>query len=629
MCGIIGTFCPFSDPELDGRLDAGLGALRHRGPDDCGLERFTLPYGALALGHTRLSIIDLSPGGHQPMRSADGRYWIVFNGEIYNYKELRKELTALGHRFRSESDTEVLLETWVRWGVDCLPRLIGMFAFAVYDSHDQTLTLARDPFGIKPLFYSNSPDCFAFASEVPALLALKDSCPLLDWQRSYDYLAFGDYDTDEGTFIKGVLHLPPGHVCTLDLQTSVLSTPAPWFQPCVEQTSRMSFSEAADRLRDLFLESIRLHLRSDVPLGVGLSGGIDSSAVVGCIRKLEPRIPIHTFSFVARGSDVSEEEWVDKVNRYVGARPHKVFVSADDLVQDLDDVIRTQGEPFGTTSIYAQYRVYKMAREHGVVVVLDGQGADELLAGYQGYPGHRMRSLIESREFVRAWRFVHEWSQWPGRNRWVPWLSYGSQIAPRWAIGAARRLKGRNERSSWLKTGVLREAGVRLEWPRTTMRGNAARRRLSEALANDAFRKGLPPLLRHGDRNSMRFSLESRVPFLTLPLAQFVLSLPESYLISDEGETKSVFRKAMRGIVPDATLDRKDKIGFATPELDWLTAIAGRIRAWLCEPVDIPFLDQGAIVSFYDEVISRKRPFTFQVWRWLNFIRWVTLTGVR
>lgn len=594
----------------------------HRGPNAQALETYLLADGALYLGHARLSIIDLTEAGLQPMHSADGQFTITFNGEIYNYRELRQELKALGRKFSSDSDTEVLLAAWATWGRACLSRLVGMFAFAVLDRETSTLTCVRDVFGIKPFFYAKEGDDFLFASEVPALVALKSSKAQLNWQRAYDYLVHGDYDSGPATFFDGISHLPPGHLFVVDLVRRSVGAAERWWTPQITERKDIGFKEAADRVRENFLQSIRLHLRSDVPLGAALSGGVDSSAVVCAMRHVEPDLPIHTFSYIAPGSSANEERWADLVCRRVGAISHKVHVTPHELVRDLDDMIRIQGEPFGSTTIYAQYRVYQLAREHGITVTLDGQGADEMLAGYDGYPGRRMRSLLETGHWIETVRFLNNWSKWPDRSRLQGFKLTIAEMTDGALYQTLRRLSGRAPLPPWINGDVLVEGGVSLRHPRQRPELDVRGRRVMAELAHSLTKRGLASLLRHGDRNSMRFSVESRVPFLTLEQAELLLSLPEHYLISRKGETKSVFRAAMRGIVPDAILDRKDKIGFQTPEQLWLTSMAGTVREWLRADIGLPFLDQAEILREFEDIISGRKAFSWQVWRWINFIRW-------
>lgn len=626
MCGIVGGFWPESEAEkIKDRMHQALALMRHRGPDDQGFDLHAPSHGLTALGHTRLSIIDISSAGHQPMHSGNGRYTIVFNGEIYNYRELREEMKGLGAVFTSDSDTEVLLEAWALWGTACLPRLTGMFAFVVYDRKDNTLTCVRDAFGIKPLFYEKEEGHFLFASELPALLALRQTPTRPNWQRCYDYLVHGDYDSAEASFIEGIQHLMPGHLLTISLKTPMNNAPMCWWKPELRPLNLLDFNQASEALRALFLDNVRLHLRSDVPLGVALSGGIDSSAVVCAIRHLEPDMEIHTFSYIAGENQVSEASWIDRVNGFVNARSHTVTPTQENLAQDLDAMIRAQGEPFNSTSIYAQYRVFQLAREHGVTVTLDGQGADELLAGYAGYPGYRIRSLVENGQFLAAHHFTRNWSQWPGRSYGLGLMLFGRLMVPDALYATARKLYGRDAAPSWLKADLLQEAGVRLCEHRLALSPEGRGQRVREHLTTTLQHRCLPALLRHGDRNAMRFSVESRVPFLTIPMAEFLLSLPESYLISHEGQTKSLFRAAMRGLVPDEILDRKDKIGFETPEKKWLMAMQPTIRRWLEDAPDIPFIDKKNLFLRFDAVMAGKKNFDWQTWRWINFVRWYQL----
>lgn len=621
MCGILGTFSNVLLPDHDLRLKRAIKTLQRRGPDDCGLETLKGASGTMSLGHTRLSIIDTSSGGHQPMYSEDGRLALVFNGEIYNYQELRSELQQQGVMFRTQSDSEVLLQAWANWGDSCLPRLIGMFAFALFDRETEALTCVRDPFGIKPFFYSWDQATFLFASELPAIKALRSTGPALNLQRAYDYLVLGDYDTTEQSFVRDVFHLMPGHLLRVRMGQGE-AQPVRWWQPRVVPVQKLSFGDAAVALREKLLESVRLHLRSDVALGAALSGGLDSSTIVCAMRHVEPDLPIHTFSYIARGSAVSEEHWVDRINAHVGAIGHKVEVAPKDLVADLDDMIVAQGEPFGSTSIYAQYRVYKLARDHGVTVTLDGQGADELLAGYRGYPGQRVHSLLDERRYGNAWSFLRDWSRWPDRKFRAGLRAVAAATMDGPIRDGLIRLFGPRLPPAWLDAGVLQEEGVRLRFRRERSPYDQPGRRLVSELAHCVTRRGLPSLLRHGDRNSMRFSVESRVPFLTAGLADFLLTLPEDYLISPQGETKRILRAAMRGIVPEDVLDRRDKIGFSTPEKIWLQQIAPQVRDWLGADLGLDFLHRDAMLKEFDGLLAGTAPFSWQAWRWINFTRW-------
>lgn len=275
MCGILGGYINSSYQESEHKIKQGLFELRHRGPNDSGYEMYPLEQGQCFLGHTRLSIIDLSTDGHQPMVSHDRRYKIVFNGEIYNYKELRQELIKLGFIFKTQTDTEVLLTMWQHLGEKCLVKLKGMFAFAVFDSQDNTLTCVRDAFGIKPFFYTFESGSFLFASEIRGLRALKTQALALNIQRAYDYLVHGVYDSNDQTFYQGIHHLLPATIMKVSMtDSSKLNVQfKTWWKPNIDQSTNVSFDEAKELVRNQFLENVKLHLRSDVPVAAALSGG--------------------------------------------------------------------------------------------------------------------------------------------------------------------------------------------------------------------------------------------------------------------------------------------------------------------------------------------------------------------
>lgn len=623
MCGILGHFSEEGgDPQVLTRFNGALHSLDHRGPDDHGVERIQMDSGMLLLGHTRLSIIDLTSGGHQPMQTVDGRFVLVFNGEIYNYKELRAELIQLGYRFVTESDTEVLLTAWSHWQLDCIEKLNGMFAFAVLDRQLGKLVLVRDAFGIKPLYYSKTATHFAFASELPALIKLNPGSVALNYQRAYDYLVLGIYDDQSETLFSGVSSLQPGHWIEFDLQTGSLREPVRWWWPSIAERTDLTFEQAAEQFRELFLDSIRLHLRSDVPLGAALSGGLDSSAIVCAMRYVEPDLPIHTFSFVGGKGNQNEEAWADLVNQHVQARAFKTSFTGENLLTDLDDLIIAQGEPFASTSIYAQYQVFKLARENGITVTLDGQGADECLAGYSGYPHARVQSFLDRRQYWKLIGFGRKWAEWPGRNFKQFAQIAAKQMCPDFLVAPLKQWRGRYSMPAWVNSKVVDDKKVDRVIPGLAATDDSHGRGLADALRNALTVRGLQALLRHGDRNSMRFSIESRVPFLSKPLVEFLLTLPESYLLSPAGETKRILRRSMRGIAPQSVLDRRDKIGFRTPELDWLTGLDS--RSWLNRDIlsRIPLLKEDEVVKTVESQLQGKQRYQPTTWRLLNFCRW-------
>jgi asparagine synthase (glutamine-hydrolysing) len=640
MCGIAGVVGAVGPSELR-RVPEVLRRLHHRGPDDQGClqygggrvrcaEEWRAPEAPVAavLLHRRLSILDVTKSGWQPMSTPDGRYWIAYNGEIYNYLELREELQRLGHSFRTRTDTEVLLAAYAEWGKAALTRFVGMFAFALLDTERETLLLARDFFGIKPLYYIAGDESLAFASEVKALLAFGDAAPQADAARTYIYLRYGICDDGNSTILSCVQQLPAAHYIEVPLiapssaaQRVTMKDPQPvrFWQPTSDVID-ISFDEASARLRELFLESVTMHLRSDVRVGAALSGGIDSSAVVGAMRHVAPQADLHCFSYVADDGSISEERWIDVAARSGGANLHKVGPRSEDLQEDLTALTYAQDYPFGSTSIYAQFCVFRAAREAGVTVMLDGQGADEILAGYRFFMSARLASLVRQRSWKEALDFVSQCARWPGVSKSWLLLRAADYLLPPRLQNPLRTIIGKDLTPGWMEGRWFRARGI----APGTLNGTHTDHVLHEALLRTLTHTTLPGLLRYEDRNSMAFSIESRVPFLTPQLVQFVLNLPEKYIVARDGTSKAVFRAAMRGLVPDEILDRRDKIGFATPENRWLRQLAPWVDRVLSSDVarQLPCVNVERMCEQWGEIRNERSAFSPYVWRWLNLIQW-------
>ncbi len=630
MCGIGGVV------TLDGRADPDTLAsfhrsLHHRGPDDHGwlawnrgdsistgrFPRLPTPSDVL-LVHNRLSIIDLSPTGHQPMSTPDGRLHLIFNGEIYNYVELRAELEA-SYRFVGTSDTEVLLAAWAAWGPTSLDRLRGMFAFAVLDTLEQRLWLVRDPFGIKPLYFTRRRGSFWFASEIPALIDAGATTRRINPQGLYDFLHSGRVDHDGTTMLEGVNQLRPAQVASLTLDgSSPTITTSTYWSPPMNRIDR-PFDEVVDDIRDRFRHSIRTHLRSDVPVGCALSGGIDSTAIICTMREeLGPDAEIHAFSYVAEDLRYDEERWIDMAAERSGAIVHKVRISPDDLVEDAIDLIRSQGEPFGSTSILAQRCVFKAAKEHGVTVLLDGQGADELFGGYRSYLAGAFADLVRSGRWLKAARLATQVTRMPdvsiGRREIA---RVAAKLLPERSSEALLDRAGFGKFPPWMDREWFIDRGV--DGTATTRPAG-----LDDTLAEAFSATSLPSLLRFEDRNSMRWSRESRVPFLEQDFVESVFRAPLSAIVADDGLTKASFRAAMRGTVPDQILDRRDKIGFTTPEDRWMSSTSPWVRSVLESDaaLRIDGLDADRCSAHWGSVLSEAATFDWRVWRWINVILW-------
>ncbi len=641
MCGIAGILGPIQS-DVAAVLESLSASLVHRGPDDLGFLQWDgngtplvgrRPRDArgtlVALIVRRLSIIDLSETGRQPMSSPDGRYHIVFNGEIYNYVELQRELAQLGHVFRGHSDTEVLLHAFSEWGPACVHRLVGMFAYCVLDTRARRLHFARDPFGIKPLYFLHRPTGLAFASEIPTLLALPGFRPRLHPGAVADYLAHGLTDHRPETMVDGVTHLPPAHIATADLaRPTDLSMQRYWSPIGVRHGLPPSFDEASSSIRRQLVESVRLHLRSDVPIGIALSGGIDSSTITTLVRHLEPELSLHTFSYVADDPHLSEQRWIDVVARRVGTAPVTVGIDREHLPARLDWLIRAQGEPFGNLGIVAQFAVFEAAARAGIRVVLSGQGADELFAGYGAYVAGRCASLLNHGHLVGALRLASRGAGRPGSEGLVTTLGRAALPSMPFGLGDRMAWLSGQRAPKWLRKRWFAERGVTMGQGRF---GAPERRSLGSMLRYDLTVAGLPALLRYEDRNSMAVSVESRLPYLTPALADQVLALPESYMIGEDGRlfTKRVLRSAARGLVPDEVLERQDKLGYTTPEASmlvylgpWVKEVLAALPDDLSQPVDAT-----AALGRWAAVMAGAQPVKSD-WRLANFVRWSQLMDV-
>ncbi len=611
-----------------------LNRLQHRGPDDHGWLTYSgkqLRKGKgkppdepteVMLLHRRLSILDLSEGGHQPMTSRDGRYHIVFNGEIYNYVELRNELKGAGLTFHTESDTEVLLAAFDHWGAGCLQRLVGMFAFVILDSEARKLFLARDFFGIKPLYYSKTPSRLAFASEIKVLLELPDIARHVNPQGVFHYMRSGLTDFNEETLFREVHQLPPAHYLEVSLDENRQLQPISYWAIDIDDTEDLTFEEAALQLRQLFLESIELHMRSHVTVGASLSGGMDSSAITMAMHHLAPEgQALHTFSYITDDRATSDERWIDLVSSATSATVHKIRSTPDGFARDMDEFIVAQDEPVGGPSVYAQYLVYRCAKQAGVKVVMDGQGADEIFAGYNEFLVTRFLSLCRNLRFPEALRFYrHALDHQPNLGKSMRRI--GTRMLPRWLQGRVRR------DTDVLNRAWFEQRDIATERPPWAVAAAYTTRTLLHELMS---RTQNPMQLRYGDRNAMAFGVENRVPFLTPQLVEFIFRLPEEHLIGADGARKNVLRAALRGIVPDAVLDRKDKLGFQKPHRSSMIGLRPYVEQVLVNDVanQVSALNLDKVQEQWAEVLSEKSPFDYRAWRWINLIRWAELTNAR
>jgi asparagine synthase (glutamine-hydrolysing) len=631
MCGIAMIAAPHGCEASAIRAMTDL--ARHRGPDDEGYALIGAPGAApeivggpatppeayrssapcaprgpwqhddrrvvAAFGHRRLSIIDVSVLGHQPMSTPDRRYWILYNGEIYNYRELASELAALGYQFTSHCDTEVILAAYAQWGIASLQRLNGMFAFVIYDARTGDVFLARDRFGIKPLYYRFDEDgAFAAASEIKQLTASPGWRPTLNVARASQFLDTGLTDDGDETMFVGVYHVPPGKFCR---------APITQLRPDVAgrlRTERWyelrpapftgSFEAASTRCRELLTGSVQLMLGADVPLGSCLSGGIDSSSIVCLANRTLGAAGVsgsqHTFTAASDDPVIDERGWVADVVKVTGVTPHFITPREDGLESELAAMAWHHDEPVTSTSLFAQWKVFELAAEHRVKVVLDGQGADEAFAGYHSFFGPHLAALVRS-------------------------------IRLRTAIGEFRALRRAHGFTARTAAGAIARAAL----PTTP----ASAVSVSAMSYAQLVRTNLQMLLRFEDRNSMAHSVEARVPYLDHRLVEFALGLPDDYKLFG-GVTKRVLREAMTGILPERIRTRVDKIGFATSEARWLSGQrAPWFRARIAEAVEESNgVVSALLLSRFDAMVAGTRPYDRRAWRAISFGQWLRTFAV-
>ena len=562
MCGILGVVSSTRDSFPV--FERALTMLAHRGPDGAGTwsSRDTRVH----LAHRRLSILDLSERGAQPMSDGSGRFVITYNGELYNYLELRAELQSLGHAFRTGTDTEVLLEAYRAWGEGCLQRFNGMFAFALYDTVEQRLFCARDRYGEKPFLFAAQPDRFAFASEYKALLALPGIAVDYDEFRLLRGLhnASMGLDGDRQTVFNGIQQLLPAEALVLDCRTLTYRIWRYWDLQPNPELAALSEADAIARFRELLTDAVRIRMRSDVPVGSCLSGGLDSSAIVSLIRQqIHPEGEYHTFTGRFPGTAADEWRYAEPVIDASRVTSHVVEPTADGFAAELSDFLWYNELPVGSSSQYAQYCVFRLAKEQGVTVLLDGQGADELLGGYEQYFRFYVHALTERGDTARLQRELPEiqarypLALIPPARGWRDRLPFGLRrwLSHRLGIGT-NLLYG-------LKSDVARRVAEE------NQRGREERfHALTSALYKDSFGMYLTTLLRYGDRNSMAHSREVRLPFCDHRLAELALSLPPQHLMG-EAQTKRLLRESMRGILPEEVRTRWNKQGFRPPQESW------------------------------------------------------------
>lgn len=609
--------------------------VAHRGPDALNWHEEEFELSPIVLGHARLKIFDLSDDANQPFNSSNGRYSLIFNGAIYNYIELRELLEIRGYVFQTQSDTEVLLAAFMQWDAECLPRLMGMFAFVIWDRETGRIFAARDRYGIKPLYFTAEPGKIALASEIKQLLTVKTTPNTLNIEAAYDFLEGGLTDHMQTTLFEGVFHIRGGEYLDI-ICTEIPAHPKviPWH---ILNTHSFTQKNTAELFSGLFEKSIARHLRSDVTVGSCLSGGLDSSSIVLRADKyLEDGFETFTAGF--KNSPLDESSYAQGViAKTKNAQFNSVSPNPTELSNIIENLICVHDEPFGSTGIYAQWCVFKAAKGKNVKVMLDGQGADEILAGYHAAFPIYFADLMATFKWItvfKALRFRHI----QGGDAISEAMSglkillrrFGGQQFKQIYRGLLRR---RRAQGHWLDTALFapifesgRDDIVKAACKREGLSHIGSIRNLCHLMVRST---SLPRLLRFEDRNSMAHSIEARVPFLDNELSDFVLKLPAQFKINN-GETKAVLRTAMSDL-PSSVLNRTDKLGFSTPQDEWLRGDLKKIaKASLTDlhdrfPTILTFKAQTQLLASLESQSFD----TSRLWRVMIFSLWTKLYNIK
>ena len=583
-------------------------AIAHRGPDDQGFFNDDSVY----FGFVRLSIIDLSKSGHQPFISEDERYVMVFNGEIFNYIELREELTSLGHEFRTNTDTEVLLNSFIEWGENCQHKFNGMWSFAIYDKQLNTVFISRDRYGIKPFYYTFIDGDFYFSSEINGILNVDGFDRKPNNKIIFDYLVFNRMEHTNETFFENIYKLPHGHSITFNLNEPKLNLKIKKWYDLRESVFKAEDLENSEEFKNLFFDAVKLRLRSDVPIGVCLSGGLDSSALTSVIIKELNVNNLNTFSAVyGKGYSADESHYI---NLYSDEPGNRFFTTptADSLMSNLNKFVLAHAEPIPSTSPYAQFKVMELAQEK-VKVTLDGQGADELLGGYHYMFAFYFKELLLNFRWIKLGKEVNFYFKNHRNFQPLSYLFFSLLPNKLKVIFGTKIAKDLDE--SFIKENQYK----------STIAENLYNSKTFKDHLLDHFEYKLEHLLKWEDRNSMIHSIEARVPFLDHRLVERTLA-SDKLLHPENGTTKVLLRSAMSGIIPDKIRDRGDKIGFGTPQDEWF-----RTDVWnkfILELINSDSFKSRGIFNvsrvnkIYQEHYNKKRNVANTIWKWIHLELW-------
>ncbi|NKQ41716.1 MAG: asparagine synthase (glutamine-hydrolyzing) [Sulfurovum sp.] len=599
MCGISGIINKNQKQVNEDEIKSINDLITHRGPDDEGFyhER------NFAFGHRRLSILDLSSDGHQPMHYLDERYTITYNGEVYNYLEIRDELKKDGYTFHSDTDTEVVLASYDKWGEECVNRFNGMWAFAIYDKEKDTIFCSRDRFGIKPFYYTEIDGRFIFGSEIKQLLEFY-SQKFVNKNVLMDYLIIGYEDHTNETFFENIFKLEQSHNLTYCLRSNTFKINK--YYSIKKRNLNKNEKDSIDKYRKSLFSAIELRLRSDVKVGTCLSGGLDSSSIASVASKeyqnksASQFTAIHAKSFQQNND---ESKYAQEVSDYCDLDLSIIEPITDEFLENIDEVVYTQEEPFGDSSVFMQYFVMKKAREIGCIVMLDGQGGDETLLGYERYYPAYLKSL----SFLERISGIFS-STKNSKLSLVQLLQYYVYFT-----NAKIRLSRLLKQNSFVKTEYMSMINQKLL-------DQSARSFMDtfELQKLEIFKTQMPHLLRYEDKNSMRNSVETRLPFIDYNVLETAINTHENLKIKD-GWTKYILRKSVDNILPSSIVWRRNKLGFEAPTKSWMYSIEGQIEK---------MIDNSKIINTVTDNIDFNKLNEIQKWKLFNIAKWEQIYGV-
>ena len=613
MCGIL---LNISKEKISADHPA-LNIISHRGPDAFGMENFELPEFCISMGHRRLSIIDLSDRGRQPMSLADGNLWITYNGEIYNYLEIRAELQACGYHFKSDSDTEVLLAAYDKWGEECLQRLNGMFAFAIFDKKKNNIFIVRDRFGIKPLYYHNSPKGFSLVSEIKQIPELKHYAPQANKNKLYHFLNSGDFSFDEETLWQDIYEIQPGHCLKINLSTwkpgDQLDLRCWYSPPFNEPRLDITFEDAVCEFRRLLDSSVKLRLRADVNVGFLLSGGLDSSTLVGLAHDNEryAKNKLRTYSSCYDDKSIDEREFINAMVDFSGADSHLHFPKPHDFSENIDKVIWHNDIPVRFGSPTPHWLIYKHIKDEkdNRKVILEGQGADEILCGYGDF---HWAFLYENMKFSNMFGFISELSSFQNKHHEPLKIIMRKYKRLRFPNSVKYPPNPILNTDFLLNNSSIPPLVIKREKPDII---GLHRERM----------KILRYILHNVDRGSMASSRETRVPFLDHNLVEFCLKLPSEFKMS-KGYTKRVLRASVKNVIPEKIRKRIDKQGYSSPVKKWAgNELNDFFKNSLRDSLDRSFVNKEVLSECFERFLQNNTVFDPVWWRVIAVDHWMKI----